>query len=566
MSLADLSSTLSNLQYNPTFNMGLGIMAASGPSLMPHSLGQSLASGIQSAQAAREKAMQAQLMNYQLQQAGLMNGILQRATGMGQSNAQPSNLNAPSTNAGDAPMLASANGTPGQSYVTPGMQTSGQSSVDPVSSALQTPGGALQFVLDKQGFFNRTMPAPTDFVKNLQAAGISPSSTIGRQLIQANIAKQNYMTPTRITSGGGLYDPATGRIMMTPAAASPGTQNIQLADGSWANVPVQGGLQGVQNAATAQASGRAAFAPMTYTTPDGVTHTTTQAQFAGATGASAPPAPTPDQQVQALAAQATDMAKNGVPQDVAQAWLQNKVKALGIGYQPAQPQGAQAPGVAGPSPGFVAGQGDLAKNNVQDFAETQDNGKEAALRMNVLDNVINLSQQGIKTGPGSDWQNHVLGMAANIPGLSMALSGVQGNVAKFQEMQKFLNQAGMRSWQAAGGTQTDSQLNAAQHANPNSAQFPQALQTVARWVKAGDLASQSKANAQAQWMQANGRDISKLDQFESEWRQHYDPLVFQLQTMAPEDAAAKIKSLSPREAKSLIADRQWMMPYMQANP
>lgn len=562
MSLADLSNTLSGLSIDPAFNMGMGIMAASGPSLMPHSLGQSLAAGTQYAQAAREKAMQAQMMNYQLQQAALMNGILQRAAG-GQSpqSMQASSLNAPSANAGDAPMLASANGTPGQSYASPSAPRPSQASSDPVTSALQTPGGALQFVMDRQGFFNRVMPAPTDYVKTLQSAGIDPSSALGRQLIQQNIAKQNYITPTRMTAGGAIYDPQTGRIVTMPAAAPAGFQNVQMPNGQWATIPVANGTSAVASASQAQASGKAAYAPFTYTDQNGQTQNTTKLAFGNAVSGQS----SSDQQVAQLAAQATDMVKNGIPQDAAQAWLQNKVKALGVGYQPAG-SARQPPGITGPSAGFVAGQGDLAKNNVQDFAETQDNGKEAALRMNVLDNVINLSQQGVKTGPGSDWQNHVLGMAANIPGLGTALSGVQGNVAKFQEMQKFLNQAGMRSWQAAGGTQTDSQLNAAQHANPNSAQFPQALQTVARWVKAGDLAAQSKANAQAQWMQANGRDVSKLDQFESEWRQHYDPLVFQLQTMAPEDAAAKIKSLSPREAKSLIADRQWMMPYMQANP
>ena len=108
MSLADLGNTLSGLSIDPAFNMGMGIMAASGPSLMPHSLGQSLASGTQYAQAAREKAMQAQMMGYQLQQAAIMNGILRRATGSQQQPAQGSSLNAPSTNAGDAPMLASA--------------------------------------------------------------------------------------------------------------------------------------------------------------------------------------------------------------------------------------------------------------------------------------------------------------------------------------------------------------------------------------------------------------------------------------------------------------------------
>jgi len=351
MSLADLGNTLSGLSIDPAFNMGMGIMAASGPSLMPHSLGQSLAAGTQYAQAAREKAMQAQMMNYQLQQAAIMNGILRRATGGQQSPAQGSNLNAPSTNAGDAPMLASANGTAGTSYAAPGQPAAAPASADPVSSALQTPGGALQFVMDRPGFFGRVMPAPTDFVKTLQAAGIDPSSALGRQILQQNLAKQNYIAPVRATAGGGVYDPVSGRFTMTPKAID-GTVPVQLPNGQWAAQPVLGGQQAIAGAATAQASGRATFAPMTYTDAQGVQHTTTQAAFAG--GAPSVAA-TPDQQMGALAAQATDMVKNGVPQEAAQAWLENKAKALGVGYQPAAQSGG-APNVAGPSAGFVAGQ------------------------------------------------------------------------------------------------------------------------------------------------------------------------------------------------------------------
>lgn len=351
MSLADLGNTLSGLSIDPDFNMGMGIMAASGPSLMPHSLGQSLAAGTQYAQAAREKAMQAQMMGYQLQQAAIMNGILRRATGA-QQPAANSNLYAPSTNAGDAPMLASANGTPGTSYAMPGQTTSSPANSDPVSSALQTPGGALQFAMDRPGFFSRVMPAPTDFVKTLQAAGIDPSSPLGRQILQQNIAKQNYITPTRVNGGGGLYDPATGQFRMIPKAID-GTVPVQLPNGQWAASPVVGGQHAIAAASQSQASGKATFAPMTYTDANGVQHTTTQAGFAGGAGAAQP---TPDQQVSALAAQASDLVKNGVPQDAAQAWLQNKVRALGIGYQPAAQGNSGAPNVAGPSAGFVAGQ------------------------------------------------------------------------------------------------------------------------------------------------------------------------------------------------------------------
>lgn len=76
MSLANLSSAINSLQFDPTFNMGLGLMAASGPSLTPHSFGQDFARGIQTAQQARLTAIQARMAQLQAQRYGLQNDAI----------------------------------------------------------------------------------------------------------------------------------------------------------------------------------------------------------------------------------------------------------------------------------------------------------------------------------------------------------------------------------------------------------------------------------------------------------------------------------------------------------
>ena len=45
MDLSTLSQSLSGLTSDPLFNFGMGMMQASGPSYMPHNLGQSIAAG-----------------------------------------------------------------------------------------------------------------------------------------------------------------------------------------------------------------------------------------------------------------------------------------------------------------------------------------------------------------------------------------------------------------------------------------------------------------------------------------------------------------------------------------
>jgi len=220
---------------------------------------------------------------------------------------------------------------------------------------------------------------------------------------------------------------------------------------------------------------------------------------------------------------------------------------------PQRPQGGLSPALPASQQPYMAGQGkDASDRHDQTIAQAEG----APDRINVLDNIINLSQSGVATGPGQDFQNHVLGYVANLPGLSKVMGAAKDNQAKFQELQKFLLQNGQRAWQAAGGTGTDAQLDAASHANPNDAQFPQALQTISKWVKAGELAVQAKANAQDSYLQARGNTAQNQIAFENAWRNSLDRRVFQLQTMGPQEQQAFIKSLSPTDAKTLLQKRQ----------
>lgn len=63
----DWNQYLNNLSTNPMFNMGMGMLQASGPSMQPVGFGQSLASGMQTMQQARHQQQLAQMYQAQMQ-------------------------------------------------------------------------------------------------------------------------------------------------------------------------------------------------------------------------------------------------------------------------------------------------------------------------------------------------------------------------------------------------------------------------------------------------------------------------------------------------------------------
>jgi hypothetical protein len=180
-------------------------------------------------------------------------------------------------------------------------------------------------------------------------------------------------------------------------------------------------------------------------------------------------------------------------------------------------------------PSLPAGQAEYDR-----FNSIVTQASDSPTRINVLDNIINLSKAGVATGPTQEFQNAIqgyLGDALHIPSF-------QSNVSKWQEANKFLQQNAIRAWSAAGGTGTDAQLAQSLTANPNSKMFPEAVQAMAQWAKAGETALQSKAAA---LQAANPTTPQAQTDFENKWRSAFDPRAFQLLNMAPQEQAAFIK-------------------------
>jgi hypothetical protein len=211
---------------------------------------------------------------------------------------------------------------------------------------------------------------------------------------------------------------------------------------------------------------------------------------------------------------------------------------------------AGAPVVPSLAPGAQVSADKVAGANADRYNQAVQFAVDSASRQDVLNNIISLSKAGVATGPNQDWINSFKGRLADSPGLGLAAPrSWKDDVSGFTEMKKFILNNGQRAWQAAGGTGTDSQLQAAQNANPNDKMFPQALQTMAQWAKAGELAGVARANFLQQFKNAHG-SAADLDQAEQQWRNNFDPKVFQMRTYPPAQQHALLNDMTPAQAEA----------------
>lgn len=73
---------LSDALSNPLTNIGVGLLSSSGPSLVPHSIGQGLAQGFQLAQSAQQQSLRNQVLRDQLAQRSQKQAAAQKLQGL----------------------------------------------------------------------------------------------------------------------------------------------------------------------------------------------------------------------------------------------------------------------------------------------------------------------------------------------------------------------------------------------------------------------------------------------------------------------------------------------------
>jgi hypothetical protein len=566
-------STLSGgmLDPNQAALMGLaqGLLAASGPTRVPTKLGSAFAQGLAQAQQGATSAYGLQNQQLELQsrrQQLLMNNLmfqrqkelLEAADNLYNGNGNASNASVamgqgayaqPNVTVPGGVQLQGPEGAPfgpvsqsgdvnmGGVGPTPENAARMQApaagpSVDPLNPLGLDPRLARYGMLsDPQKYIESAIVAPaaqraalTDFEKTMIHQGIDPASPAGRQLMQEQLQRLNYIAPVPARAGTTLLNARTNIPYFTGPTQS----------GAWLqwgpNGPTMGTVPGAletEGAMAAAAGGGKAFGTTAFTPTTVYKNGVTGVQLGYQAFGMNP----------SMLFGGTVIPSNSAP---------TTATPPALPAAPMVPPAISARTTSAPRGGGFVQTGPAIGE--QSFVETQATGagkgindliaqaKESPMRVNVLDNIISLSKGGVDSGPTSEFKNRIKGYVAGTPGLSSIASSWKDDVSGFQELQKFTYQNALRNWAAAGGTQTDSQLELQSHANPNDKLFPTALQHIAQWGKASELALMAKASAWQKWQQTKGNTWQQQQDFENDWRKNFRPSDYIKQTIDPVNA------------------------------
>lgn len=344
--------------------------------------------------------------------------------------------------------------------------------------------------------------APTDLAKMMMQAGIDPNSPLGHQLMQAQIAKQNYTAPVNGRPGSVLrdaYDP-THVIGYDPASIN-GAFPVFGADGmptGYQQAPGAAQAMGVVAAAEAggKGAGGAPYDLVTVVGPDGTPHQIPKSLLTG--GGGAPSSASPAGGGGSL---------NGY---------------YGRGGQ----SGAHATNQSGLAPQAQTAATTAGTNSANGFQAAIDEGAKSKDAVRSL-NLIMDAAKGLPTGAGSEriadlksgW-NAVVGAV----GLPNALKADPGAIAKFNEMSKNAANLAQQLSSGAGANGTDARLANALRSLPGAHYSPAAIQEVGLNLKGLASAANARSIAAANWQQQHGP--GSYSQFQSTWQKAYNPDLF----------------------------------------
>lgn len=346
--------------------------------------------------------------------------------------------------------------------------------------------------------------APTDIEVLMQHAGIDPGSALGRQIIQQNIAKTNYIAPVSGRPGGWTIYP-DGHKEFNPQAPAPGAMPVIGPDGNptgaWTEDPSASNIQAHQAGAVAgaQASAKAPFETVQTFNPN------------------------------------TGQMEIRPKSDVTGGGSLNAIYGRG-GHGAA---GHAMP--AGPSLGQQAGFEQYAKHSADAFDQTQRIADSSPQRVQSLREMQDLVAHGLPTGPTSAKMQQL----AEEHGLTFL---AKDNAFVFnKDAARFVAQSAAD----LGLNGSDARLGMMANASPNMKMTPQALKTVIPTMIGLEYAKMAKATAAASYAQRNPGGNA---QFETQWRQAYDPRMFTEWAKGGPSALAKAPA----------AQRQaWLKDYRQ---
>lgn len=340
--------------------------------------------------------------------------------------------------------------------------------------------------------------APTDFTKLLMQAGVDANSPLGRQFIQSQVAKQNYVQPVNGRPGSTLRDPFDpSKVVGYDAPTVEGGIPVYAQDGTFQGYRPAPGAQGIMGGMEGAKAGAKAAAEAPYGVIQVFNPQTGQMEFttkSAVTGGPRGP---------------------GGPGPITQ----------GLSGLPA------APPLGAPAAANTYGTA-----SAKAFGDIQQAGQDTPSRMQALREMGGLLDQGLSTGPAQQKMRD-LATHLGIPGI------ITDNVAEFN---KWASQYAARSAGELGLSGSDSRVDLTVHATPNGGMPTGAARTVISQLYGIEAAKAARASMASQWARLNPQDIGG---FEKAWRQNYDPKMFEVMQWTPNAREQWLKQ-HPAEAKN----------------
>lgn len=491
-----------------------GILNASGPSLMPRSFGQVLGSGVASYQGGKQQAldqqkeqMQMAMLQQQVAQATRKNNLINDFLAGALGGSQP----APQAAATSGPEMGGAPALTGVTGAAPSM-SAGASGFGGVPSAAIAADLAFKNG-EHIGEWVNDRSKPTDFTKLLIQAGIDPNSTLGRQVMQQQVAKQNNIPLVAGRAGAPMYNPDGTIAAMAPIIPKNAVPTIE--NGRVTGVtPLQGAAGVEQINAYADQAGKNQAEPMAGFDASGNPVFTNKLNAATGGGT-----------------------WTGGTISAGTLKLLEKSAAAGNKDALAAYQQAQAQRV---TPSLAPGVEKSITGNVEtmnhDFADLYAANKNAPVTLAILDNIKKLAPKAI-TGTSADKLAYVNGL--------LTMGGMQParDLASATDLlNKNANMLAINMRLGASGGGSDALQSLAQAANPNSHMQTDAI------IKAADEVIGQVKMRQGMYQQLlphkMNNDVQGYYNAQQQFASQADPRTYQ-----PDHAAAP--ATAPTQAPSV---------------
>lgn len=189
-----------------------------------------------------------------------------------------------------------------------------------------------------------------------------------------------------------------------------------------------------------------------------------------------------------------------------------------------------------------------AESNFRNVEANRIAASLAPQQLDQIDKALKISE-GVSTGGGdlararAKWESAI---ASVLPGFDTAVD----DATKLQMLDKYLERIAADSARVLGANAaTDAARESIARQNASTGYTRDAVQSVLEYAKAQTMAMAAKGDAQERWLKDN--KIVNQHEFETAWRQAYDPLLFQLEAMPENKQKEAAKKLSPEQRATL---------------